>query len=115
MKIFSMVVLGIAVLASFYAVHVSQPSSVGTYLFWDVYLLLPYVAMGYLLWKAPDRTLLFGIIGTCLLTLYALLDTLVIHPDAQGMIFVAMIPLLQFLVLGALWGIPKIWHSGKSL
>lgn len=115
MKIVSVLAFGIAVLASLYAVHTSQPTSARVYLFWDIYLLLPYVAMGYLLWRSPTKTLLFGIIGTCLLTVYALLDTFFIHPDAQGMIFVAMIPLLQFLVLGALWGIPKIWHSGKSL
>lgn len=115
MKIISTLALGFAVLASLYAVYASQPTSARAYLFWDIYLLLPYVVMGYLLWKVPAKTLSFGIIGTCLLTLYALLDTFIIHPDVQGMIFVAMIPLLQFLVLGALWGIPKIWHSGKSL
>ena len=97
MRIIASIILAGTALATLYSIHLLKPSTTTAYVFFLVFLLLPYLLFAYALFKESltSKRRVVSVILICTLTLYALIDTLYIHPDPQGGIFIFMLPMLQ--------------------
>ena len=107
MKYFSGVLIAALIGMTIFSVNALKPSTLTAHIVFLVLLLMPYLLFALALWReAPERkrrSVSIAII--CLLSLFALVDTLYIHPDAQGGLFIFMLPFLQ----GALYGIVMLF------
>lgn len=96
----ALVVIAIAACATVWFVTVLKPNSVGAFVFFAVWLVLPYAVMtaaliffsrrGRAALQCASLAILLSIAGILFLA-----DVIVWHPDAQGALAVLMAPVLQ--------------------
>lgn len=104
--------LGIAACISIAFVQSLKPVSAGAYLFWSLWLVAPYIALGAVVFLARGEvlnsviwqiaTLAISVAGPLLLV-----DAVLWRPDAQGGIAVLMVPIAQLAI--AIVAVPVAW------
>lgn len=118
MKPITFLLIILAACATVFFVKALKPTSTGAFIFFSIWLILPYAAMYValiLLQRKRKATLHWYVVATIISigSILFLADVILWHPDAQGGIAVLMTPILQVVALIFLSAV-VLWMSRNA-